>query len=146
MRKTQYTYNFKCGRVIQTLQWGGNIDYPAYTNDEKELNNLIQRINKKNPNFVQRLQDPDRKHIQNWTNPRQISTHKLSWYSDGDAAIIVPDIKEIDGKLVDFTRPPYLPKSALHNAIRSNDTIMTNPKMANEFTTRYKEYYPSFNK
>lgn len=87
------------------------------------------------PNFLQRLEDPNRKSIPDWMSFKRnplfnnrgeftnnyvndlinsqypsISTHKMSYeYTPDDTgrAIVFPEVQEVNGKLVDFTRPPY---------------------------------------
>ena len=45
-----------------------------------------------------------------WEDPRRIATHKMGheyYPDDSGRAIVYPNVQEINGKLVDFTRPPY---------------------------------------
>ena len=107
----------------------------------KEKSKLIERINssKNKPNFIKRLEDPNRKFIINWENPEQIATHKMSWADD---EVVYPNIQEIEGKLIDFSRPPYNEWAGYNSAIENKDTIKT--KHADWFTKNYKKYYPNF--
>lgn len=87
------------------------------------------------PNFIKRLEDPNRKSIPDWMSFKRnplfnnrgeftnnyvddlinaqhpsISTHKMGYeYAPDDTgrAIVFPEVQEVNGKLVDFTRPPY---------------------------------------
>ena len=112
-----------------------NIDHP-----------LIQRVNNSNARFVQRLLDPNRKHIQNWEDKSKIATHKISWAEDEQGAVVYPEVQEIDGKLIDFTRPPYAPHAAIDIAYKNNNFVRMTPEEADWFTKNYKKYYPSFKK
>lgn len=107
---------------------------------------LVNRTNTKNIDFVNRLKDPNRKFITNWENQNQIATHKMSWATDDKGAIIYPNVQNIKGKLIDFTRPPYNKWAGYNSAIQNNDTIQTTPEIAQEYTTNYKKFYPQFNK
>ena len=111
-----------------------------------KVNQLINRTNQKSIDFVNRLKDPNRKFITNWENPNQITTHKMSWATDDKGAIIYPNVQNIKGKLIDFTRPPYNKWAGYNSAIQNNDTIQTTPEVAQEYTTNYKKFYPQFNK
>ena len=111
-----------------------------------KVNQLINRTNQKSINFVNRLKYPNRKFITNWENPNQIATHKMSWATDDKGAIIYPNVQNIKGKLIDFTRPPYNKWAGYNSAIQNNDTIQTTPEIAQEYTTNYKKFYPQFNK
>lgn len=112
---------------------------------------LIDRINTSKANFVQRLLDPNRKHIQNWVNPLSISTHKLGWAHDSNkknkqGAFVYPEVQEIDGELIDFTHPSHRRSEGINSAIERRDTVRMTPEQAEWFTTHYKEYYPTFKK
>lgn len=111
-----------------------------------KVNQLINRTNQKNIDFINRLKDPNRKFITNWENPNQIATHKMSWATDDKGAIIYPNVQNIKGKLIDFTRPPYNKWAGYNSAIQNNDTIQATPEVAQEYTTNYKKFYPQFNK
>jgi len=113
------------------------------------VSSLIQRINTKPTDFIQRLKDPNRKSIPNWKNQKQIATHKMSWATDDSGkAIIYPDVQNINGKLYDFTNPKYKHKKfdSYDSAVQRGDTIQTTPAIANKFTSTYKNYYPRFKK
>ena len=46
---------------------------------------LIESVNNRSKaNFVQRLNNPERQHIQDWENPNKIATHKMSWATEGE--------------------------------------------------------------
>ena len=79
-------------------------------------------------------------------NPNEISTHKMSWATDDKGATIYPNVQNIKGKLIDFTRPPYNKWAGYNSAIQNNDTIQATPEVAQEYTTNYKKFYPQFNK
>lgn len=132
IKNNQYT------KSIPKDQSGGILD--------SEVNQLVNRTNQKNIDFVNRLKDPKRKFLTNWANPNQISTHKMSWATGDKGAVIYPEVQNIQGKLTDFTRPPYNKWAGYKAAIQNNDTIQTTPKLAEEYTTQYKQFYPNFKK
>ena len=113
-------------------------------NTMDKVSQLVKRTNQKDIDFVNRLKDPNRKSITNWSNPKEISTHKMSWATDDKGAIIYPEVQNIKGKLIDFTRPPYKKWAGFDSAIQNNDTIQTTPEVANEYTTKYKRFYPNY--
>lgn len=118
-----------------------------YQNPSGTLPELIQRINKKSKaNFVQRLLDPNRKHIQDWVNPLSVSTHKLGWATEDtkQGAFVYPEVQEIDGELVDFTNPIYRRSEGINSAVERRDTVRMTPEQAKWFTENYKQYYPGF--
>lgn len=88
---------------------------PAYEDGGKSI---VDEVNKSDANFVQRLKSPTRQTIPNWEDQyrvlpweKSVSTHKLSvWDNANGGGTIVPDVQEVNGKLIDFTRPPLLPK------------------------------------
>lgn len=102
-------------------------------------------------NFVERLQDPNRQSIKDWTDTTSIATHKLSYRTNDDgSAVVYPEVQEIDGKLVDFTRPPYHPNAGWESARANKDYIdraggvKISEQQAKAFTKNYKEFYPNF--
>lgn len=116
---------------------------PYYNTDDK-VNQLIKRTNQKDIDFVNRLKDPNRKSITNWDNPKEISTHKMSWATNDKGAIIYPEVQNINGKLIDFTRPPYNKWAGFDSAVQNNDTIQTTPEVARKYTIIYKRFYPNY--
>lgn len=97
------------------------------------------------PNFVLRLEDPNRKYIKDWINSDDIATHKLGWFTEEDHAVVYPEVQEINGKLIDFTRPPYARNAGIESAIQRGDTIRMTPRQAEWFTQMYKGLYPKGN-
>ena len=103
------------------------------------------------PNFIKRLEDPNRKSIPDWMSFKRnplvnnrgeltnnyvddlinsqypsISTHKMSYEyipDDTGRAIVYPEVQEINGKLVDFTRPPYNSWAAYDSALDNRDYL-----------------------
>lgn len=111
---------------------------------------IVDNVNKSNADFVDRLKTPMRKTITDWStqytsNPK-IATHKLSvWEVDNNKGLIVPNVQNINGKLIDFTRPPYNERAGLENAIKNKDfVILNNYDDAKWYTENYKNYYPNF--
>ena len=103
---------------------------------------VIDVMNGRKANFVQRLKDPNRKVIKNPDG--SVSTHKLAWAEVDDKIIVYPEIQEINGELVDLSNDR---EQALKSALANNDYAeMQSPEEAEWFTTHYKEYYPNFNK
>jgi hypothetical protein len=70
----------------------------------------------------------------------------MSWGEDDHGAYVFPEVQEIDGQLIDFTRPPYAPGIADYMAHKNNNIIRMSPEEADWFTRNYKQYYPSFKK
>lgn len=107
---------------------------------------LINRVNKSKANFVKRLLDPNRKVIQNWVNPLDVSTHKLGWATEDtkQGAFVYPEVQEINGELIDFTHPSHRRSEGMNSAIERRDTVRMTPEQAKWFTENYKEYYPGF--
>lgn len=108
---------------------------------------LIESVNNRSKaNFVQRLNNSERQHIQDWENPNKIATHKMSWATEGEKAIVFPMVQEINGSLHDFSNPKYNHKKwdALNNAINKGDTLMMTSDQAKWFTENYKNFYPKF--
>lgn len=112
------------------------------------LNNIVNWVNSHNVNFVNRLKDPNREAMIDWENPSRISTHKMSVGTDKNRnTYIYPNIQEIDGKLVDFTRPPYNKWAGMVSAEERGDTVhVVDIGKGLLFTQNYKNYYPNFRK
>lgn len=116
-----------------------------YQNSSSPL--LIQQVNQSGANFVKRLLDPNRKSIPDWeTKGAKIATHKLGWAEDDQGAYVYPEVQEINGQLIDFSRPPYAPGIADYLAHKNNNIVRMSPEEADWFTKNYKQYYPSFKK
>lgn len=117
--------------------------YNLYSNGGQE--EILNKVNSSNANFVQRLKDPNRKSIPDWESPiDRISTHKLSVGTDENGNhYIFPEVQEINGELVDFTRPPYHRFAGEISAEMNGDTVRV-PSLedAIKFTETYKQYYP----
>ena len=116
-----------------------------YQNPSSPL--LIQQVNQSGANFVKRLLDSNRKSIPDWeTKGTKIATHKLGWAEDNQGAYVYPEVQEINGQLIDFSRPPYAPGIADYLARKNNNIVRMSPEEADWFTRNYKQYYPSFKK
>lgn len=107
------------------------------------LQSIIDLVNSKDVNFVKRLKDPNRKHIKDWESDN-IATHKLGVATDDlGNNYIYPEVQEINGKLVDFTRPPYHPFAGQLSAEERGDTVrVNNIEDGLLFTENYKKFYP----
>ncbi len=105
------------------------------------------------PNFIKRLEDPNRKSILDWASrptyrnryTYDISTHKMGYeYTPDDSgrAIVYPEVQEINGKLVDFTRPPYHSWAGYDSALDRGDyLIMKDLEEARKWVETYKDKY-----
>lgn len=106
---------------------------------------ILNKVNSSNANFVQRLKDPNRKNIPDWeSSTDRISTHKLSVGTDENGNhYIFPEVQEINGELIDFTRPPYHRFAGEISAEMRGDTVrVSSLEDAIKFTESYKQYYP----
>lgn len=137
-------------RVIQLAIENGVSDintirdtYNIYSSGGQE--EILNKVNSSNTNFVQRLKDPNRKSIPDWESPiDRISTHKLSVGTDENGNhYIFPEVQEINGELIDFTRPPYHRFAGEISAEMRGDTVrVPSIEDAIKFTEVYKQYYP----
>lgn len=109
---------------------------------------ILNQVNSSNSNFVQRLKDPYRQTIKDWVDRHSVATHKLSVGTDENGNYFVyPNVQEINGKLVDFTKPKFGKWTGFDSAIQNQDTVrFDNFDDALWFTQNYKNYYPSFDK
>ena len=115
--------------VFPKHQNGGNI---------RSMEELISYANKKNPRFVQRLNETTLRTIPG--KDGQVMSHVLG-YADADGKTYVfPQVQEIDNNLKYFDDW----KEAFNNAIKNQNVLEMSPKEAELFTTNYKKYYPSF--
>lgn len=112
---------------------------------------VLDIVNSSNANFVSRLKDPYRAHIQDWEDSSSIATHKLGYAEVDGKTVIFPLVQEINGKLYDFTDPKYgFDKSsrmvALDSALYAGDFVEVPTEEDAEWFTNnnYKEYYPGF--
>lgn len=74
---------------------------PAYEDGGKSI---VDEVNKSDANFVQRLKSPTRQTIPNWEDQYRV-------------------LPEVNGKLIDFTRPPYNNRAAVENALKTGDYV-----------------------
>lgn len=123
----------------------------AYNNTNEKRNiakngGIINIVNNSRANFVSRLKDPNRRSIKDWQDSTKIATHKLGVGTDNEGNhYVYPEVQEINGKLIDFTRPPYLPTAGRISAEQRGDTVrIKSLEDALEFTQNYKKYYPNF--
>lgn len=114
--------------------------------DGEGIKTILNKVNSSKANFVSRLKDPNRKHIEDWASD-SIATHKLGVATDEHGNhYIYPEVQEINGKLVDFTRPPYVPWAGQVTAEERGDTVrVPSIKEGVRFTENYKKYYPKGN-
>lgn len=133
---------------------------PAYEDGGKRI---VDYVNSNNVNFVNRLKNPFRQTINDWETQyinkyvpnvndkfelvyNSKATHKLSaWEGEEGKGLIVPNVQEVNGKLIDFTRPPYNDRAAIEQAFKTGDFVETDSYGDAEwYTQNYKKYYPSF--
>lgn len=106
---------------------------------KRRLADLVRRINRtSNADFVQRLFDRNRTTIP--SNTGDVMTHRMGYVTDGDNAVVFPDVQSIGtGNLLEF----YYPRS-YERAVENGDTLHMSVPDAELFTARYKEMYPGF--
>ena len=115
--------------VFPKHQNGGNI---------RSMEELISYANKKNPRFVQRLNETTLRTIPG--KDGQVMSHVLG-YADADGKTYVfPQVQEIDNNLKYFDDW----KEAFDTALKNKNVLEMSPEEAELFTTNYKKYYPSF--
>ena len=115
--------------VFPKYQNGGNI---------RSMEELISYANKKNPRFVQRLNETTLRTIPG--KDGQVMSHVLG-YADADGKTYVfPQVQEIDNNLKYFDDW----KEAFNTALKNQNVLEMSPEEAELFTTNYKKYYPSF--
>ena len=115
--------------VFPKHQNGGNI---------RSMEELISYANKKNPRFVQRLNETTLRTIPG--KDGQVMSHVLG-YADADGKTYVfPQVQEIDNNLKYFDDW----KEAFDTALKNKNVLEMSPKEAELFTTNYKKYYSSF--
>lgn len=123
---------------------------PATASGEKMTREAMQWMWDKNgqrptPEFWNRLRDPKRETIPDWENPEYYSTHKMGYGEVDGRTIVYPDIQRVNGKLVDYSRPPYSAFAGLEEAMNKGDYVVApNERVADNFTKTYKQYYPGF--
>lgn len=113
-----------------------------------DVKQTLNKVNSSKADFVKRLKDENRTSIVDWADSNSIATHKLGVGTDAEGNnYIYPEVQNIKGKLVDFTRPPYKDTAGRQSAEERRDTVRVNSiNEGVEFTKKYKDYYPNFNK
>lgn len=113
-----------------------------------DVKQTLNKVNSSKADFVKRLKDKNRINIVDWSDSNSITTHKLSVGTDNKGNnYIYPEVQNIKGKLIDFTRPPYKNTAGRQSAEERGDTVRVNSiNEGVEFTKKYKDYYPNFNK
>ena len=115
------------------------------TRKNKDITRIVNRVNKSNADFVNRLKDPNRLTIPDWEDSRYIATHKLGVGTDNNGQIFIyPSVQNINGKLIDFTNPKFGKWDGMDSAIERNDTVHVDSIQDGlDFTENYKRYYPT---
>jgi hypothetical protein len=121
---------------------GGN------TNVSETTQHFIDSINGTNyPEFWERLKADTIRTIPDWTKRDSVASHRLN-YAEGDNGYYVyPNVQNVNGNLIDFSRPPYDYWAGYNNAMQSGDYIYTPDRnVAESFTTEYKnsDSFPGF--
>ena len=81
---------YKISKEDKNYKQGLSNVYNQVVKGKKGLK-LIESVNNRSKaNFVQRLNNSERQHIQDWENPNKIATHKMSWATEGEKAIVFP--------------------------------------------------------
>ena len=75
------------------------------------------------PEFWGRLTQLNKESISDWEDPRSHATHKLSWGTNEDKVIVYPEVQKINGKLIDFSRPPYHQFAGMDNALETGNYV-----------------------
>lgn len=97
------------------------------------------------PEFWGRLTQLNKESIPDWEDQRSYATHKLSWGTSEDKAIVYPEVQKINGKLVDFSRPPYHQFAGMDNALETGNYVEApSEDVADNFTRTYKQNYKGF--
>lgn len=117
--------------------------------ETRDTASILDLISKSSAEFVTRLKDANRKSIQDWENPDNIATHKLSWATADDKTLVFPMVQDINGELYDFSDPKYKHEKfdALENAIKTKNYVeFPNSDDADWFTKNYKNLktFPKF--
>lgn len=134
-------------KIRRTLKLGGDKDVKApFLSKHQQMLKIVNTVNKSNADFVNRLKDPNRMYIQDWAS-NNIATHKLGVGTDNNGNVyIYPEVQNIDGQLIDFTRPPYDVWAGQISAENRGDTVrISNIDEGLNFTENYKQYYPEGN-
>ena len=103
----------------------------------------IDSVYKSKAEFADRLRRGDKTVIPTWDAPGYVSSMKMSSASDDNGAFVYPEVQMVNGKLIEFTRPPYLPGTGVRNAVRTGNIIyMPNDETAKCFANdNYKNYF-----
>lgn len=97
------------------------------------------------PEFWERLTQLNKESISDWEDPRSHATHKLSWGTNEDKVIVYPEVQKINGKLIDFSRPPYHQFAGMDNALETGNYVEApSEDIADNFTKTYKQNYKGF--
>lgn len=97
------------------------------------------------PEFWGRLTQLNKESISDWEDPRSHATHKLSWGTNEDKVIVYPEVQKINGKLIDFSRPPYHQFAGMDNALKTGNYVEApSEDVADNFTKTYKQNYKGF--
>ena len=108
--------------------------------DGGKLSKLADRINRtSNADFVRRLLNEKRKTLKNADGT--VSTHELGYVTEGDMAVVFPNIQSVGDSLMRFPYP-----QSYERAVERGDTIHMSIPDAKLFTENYKTVYPGFNK
>lgn len=111
-----------------------------YQPSDKEQKKLIDIVRNSDALFTYRLGPLDKfGSVPDWDNDKNYSTHKLAYGEYENQYIVYPEVQYTNGKLIDFTRPPYHSFAGMDSAIENNNYIvMPDEKSAEWFTKNYK--------
>ena len=101
--------------------------------------NSVDYVNNSDAEFAKRLRERDTTSIPTWDSPGYMSTYRMASVDD----IAYPMVQKVDGRLVDYTRSPYLPSYGLEKAMQTGNYIrFANEHDADDFARSYKALYP----
>lgn len=106
--------------------------------DKERIRSLAERINRtSNADFVKRLRDRNRAVLHN--EDGTVSTHELGYVTEGDHAVVFPDVQSVGDSLSRFPFP-----ESYERAVERGDTVHMSVPDAELFTKGYKDVYPGF--
>lgn len=107
---------------------------------------IVNMVNNSKANWVQRLQNGNKKTIPDWNDPdNTVASHRLGYATgEGGKVYVYPSVQEINGELYDYTDPKNNRGEwdSLDNAIKTGDYVeFPNEESAKWYTENYKKYY-----
>lgn len=118
---------------ISSFQKGGK--------PKRTIEQLIEYANQKKPPFIQRILNNDERSIPliMEDGKKYHGTHMLTYGERDGKTYVFPEIQDFDGDLIRINWPVNL-----DTAIESGDYLEMDPEEAEQFTKKYKLYYPNY--